>query len=190
MKYRNLNLAAIVATDKAGCIGKNNELPWYIKSEIRYFKEVTINHIAIMGKNTYLSLPKYPLPNRRNIIISSTLKDDTKEIYPTLEECLDRLQEEGIKDKIFIIGGASLYKAALKYIHTLYLSRIDTIVNNGTAYFPEYKLDLDEMYLYFRDYPLIKGKVIDATVVVDIESGLHYTKYIVSVNRKEGIELW
>ena len=58
------------------------------------------------------------------------------------------------------------------------------------VFFGSKRFYLDEMYLYFRDYPLIKGKVIDATVVVDNESGLHYTKYIVSVNRKEGIELW
>lgn len=190
MQYRNMNIAMIVATDKYGCIGKKGGIPWYIKSELDYFKVVTTDHIVIMGKNTALSLPKYPLPNRRNIIISTTMKDSDKEIYSTLEDALNQLQTEGITTPIFIIGGNSLYTAALKYTKTLYLSRIDTVVNEGDTYFPRYSFDLDHRFIYFRDYPLLKGKVMDATTVVDKESGLSYTKYIINITRREGIELW
>ena len=64
----------IAAVAKNNVIGKNNKIPWYIKDDFKHFRELTTNHPIIMGKNTFLSLPKKPLPNRTNIVL--TFKDD------------------------------------------------------------------------------------------------------------------
>jgi dihydrofolate reductase len=59
----------IAAIAKNNVIGKDNKIPWYIKEDFLHFKKLTTNHPIIMGKNTFLSLPKKPLPKRTNIVL-------------------------------------------------------------------------------------------------------------------------
>ena len=62
----------IVAFNKQGVIGVNNDLPWHLKDDLRRFQKLTKNNIVVMGRKTYESLPKRPLPNRINVVITST----------------------------------------------------------------------------------------------------------------------
>ena len=120
----------IVCTDKVGLIGKDNSLIWDIPEELKYFKEITKNNIILMGKETFISLNSKPLPNRINIVISTTLdkkESDNLYIINTLDEALvlaDYLGQKDHKD-IFIIGGESIYNQTYMYIDKLYLTKLD-----------------------------------------------------------------
>ena len=111
-------------------IGKNNEMPWNLKSELKYFKELTCkklnnqpNNILIMGRNTWESLPKKPLPNRINIILSKNMNDAKKEeiestyqdtfVKKNLINCIDELKITYPNNNIFVIGGAQIYNILL-----------------------------------------------------------------------------
>ena len=143
-----IRVTGIVARD-SGCLGEDTEkrkkgvigryrdgkydIPWRCRRDMTHFRDVTRHPtgedtwICIMGKNTYLSLEK-PLVDRREIVISSTLHDDNVEVYKSLEECFDRLIDEGISRHICVIGGNQLLQSSMQYIDDLYLSTIDTKV--------------------------------------------------------------
>lgn len=116
----------IVATSTNLVIGKDNDLPWHLPTDMKYFKDTTKEHIVVMGRKCWESIPeKYrPLPNRTNIVMSrdknyvaegATVSDDLKHIL-TMHENSDK--------EVFIIGGAGLYKEAFKYAHKLFLTQI------------------------------------------------------------------
>ena len=85
-----MNIDMIWAQDKNGGIGKNGTLPWNISEDLQNFKKVTWGHPIIMGRKTWESLPFKPLPNRRNIVLSSQKVDDV-EIYHSIDDCLNKL---------------------------------------------------------------------------------------------------
>lgn len=122
---------------RRGVIGRYREgkydIPWRCRRDMTHFRDVTRHPtgedrwICIMGKNTYLSLEKR-LVDRREIVISSTLHDDNVEVYRSIEECFDRLIDEGISRHIYVIGGNQLLQSSMQYIDDLYLTTIDTRV--------------------------------------------------------------
>lgn len=117
--------SVIVACSLNGGIGLNNKIPWYIPDELKYFKHVTTScpqglmNIVIMGKNTWNSLPKKPLPNRINIIVSSTLQlthlHNNTHIASSLDDALSLCSKFNNIHKIYVIGGYQLYNEALNH---------------------------------------------------------------------------
>ena len=115
----------IAAIDENNGIGKDGNIPWLSKySDLSYFKKLTLTcdsnsreNVIIMGKNTWNSLPQKPLPNRKNIIISSNLESSSIfNVYTSLDKALESLKE--IYEKInfiFVIGGEELYKEAISH---------------------------------------------------------------------------
>lgn len=136
-----------------GCIGINGDLPFRVPADLKRFKELTTGHDVIMGRKTWDSLPKKPLPNRSNIVISRSMKSDICEVVGNVNEALD------ISTNPFIIGGEQIYNLLLPHCNKLYLTVVDTIVM-GDAYFPDidnkmWKLDSeehDESNGYFLTY--------------------------------------
>ncbi|MCX7861670.1 MAG: dihydrofolate reductase [Bacteroidales bacterium] len=129
------NLAIIVAIAQNGAIGKKNQLLWHIPEDLKYFKETTINHPVIMGWNTWLSLPKKPLPNRLNIILSyeNTCLEGCK-VFTNIPDCLEFVKQQ---DKTcFVIGGASIYKQMIKYCNQLFITWIEKNCDDADAFFP------------------------------------------------------
>lgn len=116
----NLIVAVNKNNDKYG-IGKNGTIPWNSPQDMKFFRSCTIGHTIIMGRATYESIGK-PLPRRRNIVISTTLKDEKVEIFPSLKEAIENSAET-----IFIIGGESIYKEAIENIklNKIYVSFIE-----------------------------------------------------------------
>ncbi len=121
---------AIVCVDSVFGIGKNNTIPWKLKEEMKFFKSMTEHKTIVMGRNTYESIGK-PLPNRINIVVSSTLKQSNTEnlfIVPNIIECMI-LIETIIKPltDVFIIGGSKIYKQfiQLKIVNNIYLNQIN-----------------------------------------------------------------
>jgi len=118
----------IVAIGKHYEIGLSNDLLCHIKPDLQYFKRTTKDHIVIMGRKTFLSLPGGPLKHRDNIVItrSDDFDHDGVTVVDSIEASLEAaktLNPRGDK-KIFIIGGASIYKQFLPLAHKLYITHI------------------------------------------------------------------
>lgn len=125
----------IAAVDKNMGIGYENELLVKLKKDMKYFKENTLNHIVVMGKNTYLSTGK-PLPQRLNIVITheKVLNKHVKSM--TLENFVEIYKDS--KEDIYCIGGEQIYRALLPYADELLLTRIEKEYK-ADKYFPEIK---------------------------------------------------
>ena len=134
------SISIIVAVALNGVIGNNNELPWKIPGELKYFKQKTINKTVIMGKKTFLSLPGGALAKRQNIILTSNQKFKADNIITasSLEDGIKIGQK--LQKEIMIIGGARVFKEGLKYASQIYLTEV-MLKPKGDVYFP--KLDKD-----------------------------------------------
>lgn len=130
-------ISMIVAVDKNLCIGKDNTLPFSIKEDMKWFKEKTIGKTIVMGRKTLESIGK-PLPNRNNIILSrdTALEVEGAVVLNDYNEVIKRALLYG--EQIVIIGGSEIYNLFLPYAHKLYVTLIDTEVEDGDTYFPEF----------------------------------------------------
>ena len=126
----------IVAVADNWGIGVNNDLPWHISEDLQYFKAVTKGYPVIMGRSTYFSIGR-PLPGRKNIVLNLG-GDPIPEVtcVYSFDEAYAAAAETG-KDKCFIIGGASVYRAALNDMDRLYITHVHTEVKNADVFFPE-----------------------------------------------------
>jgi dihydrofolate reductase len=129
-----MEINLIWAQNFDGGIGENGELPWHISEDLKNFKKITLNSIIIMGRKTWDSLPFKPLPNRRNIVLSKN-KIKNVEVYHNIDECLDVLKKEAIS-KVFIIGGASIYKLFFNHASQLHITFINIQSNSLDTFFP------------------------------------------------------
>lgn len=125
----------IVAVADNWGIGVKNALPWHLKEDLQYFKATTRGYPVIMGRTTYFSIGR-PLPGRKNIVLN--LGGDPIEgvtcVY-SFEEAYAEAAKTGA-DKCFVIGGASVYKAALPDMDLLYITHVHTEVKEADTFFP------------------------------------------------------
>ena len=115
-------------------LGKNNDLIWHFKEDMKYFKNTTMNHKVVMGYNTYKSLPGN-LPGREIIVVTSKEIDDVETVNG-IEPIVEKYA--GCDEEIFICGGASIYRQFLPYANRLYLTEIDSEDKNADTFFPEF----------------------------------------------------
>ncbi len=118
-------------------IGKNNDLLWHISEDLKFFKRTTSGHPVVMGYNTYLSIGARPLPKRRNIVVSSSRPEgerDGVEFFKSLESAL-AAASEGV-DEVFVMGGGMLYRSALPMADKLYITEVDTVIEDADTFFP------------------------------------------------------
>lgn len=136
-------IIVIAAVAQNNVIGNGLKIPWHISEDFKRFKQLTLHHVVMMGDRTYDSLPTKPLPDRENIIL--TFNKDYQApgavIKYSFEEALDHCKD---REKIFIIGGASVYKIGLEKADTLELTRIHKDFK-GDVFFPE--IDFDQWQL-------------------------------------------
>lgn len=131
-----MSYTIIAAIGKNRELGKDNDLIWHLKGDMKFFRETTTGHSIIMGRKTLESLPKL-LPNRHHIVLSSSDNFSSEiEHYKTLKELLESLKDKN--EEIFIIGGASIYKEFIDKVDKMYLTEIDAECKNADAYFPEF----------------------------------------------------
>ena len=135
-----MNFKIIVAVDKNLGIGLKNLLPWKFKSDMHFFREMTIgdkNNAVVMGKNTYLSIGK-KLPYRENLILSTSMDTSAENInvFRSIDSLIDYCKTKQF-DSIWIIGGAEIYKQFLDLdlINIIHITEIDSIYNCDT-FFP------------------------------------------------------
>ena len=140
-------ITIIAAVAKNRAIGFENKLIYWLPNDLKRFKALTTGHTIIMGRNTFASLPKGALPNRRNVVLSkSAFQTDGGvenpaerfpgcEVFPTLEAALQSCQPD---EDIYIIGGASVYEQAIKVADRLCLTEIDDTPAHADTFFPDY----------------------------------------------------
>ena len=146
----------IVAVADNWAIGRKNALPWHLPDDLKYFKRTTASWPVIMGHATYLSIGR-PLPHRQNIVLNLgwdpiegvTCVNSFEEAYAAAEPA----------EKCFIMGGASVYRAAMPYMDKLYITHVHTVVEDADAFFPQ----ID---------PEVWEKESVEPVVTDAESGI------------------
>jgi dihydrofolate reductase len=133
-----ISIIAAIADNYA--IGMANKLPWHLPADLKHFKELTTGHAILMGKRTFESLPNGPLPNRKNIVLSSILSEGVNEGYyeaDSLEDAFYLCEKEEI---VFIIGGAAVYRQSLDKADSMYLTWVHAEIN-GDIFFPEIDFD-------------------------------------------------
>ena len=129
-----ISIIAAVARNRA--IGYKNKLIYWLPNDLKRFKALTTSHTIIMGRNTYLSLPKGALPNRRNVVLSRTTKElPGCDVYPSLQAALQSCKPD---EDIYIIGGARVYEQALPLADRLCLTEVDDAPAEADAFFPDY----------------------------------------------------
>lgn len=115
------NLSIIVAAAQNMAIGKDNDLLWHISEDLKRFKSLTSGHPVVMGRKTFESLPKKPLPKRRNIVLTH----DAEFAFPGVDVChtlQDVLAAVKGEEETFVMGGATIYQQFLPFVQRLYVT--------------------------------------------------------------------
>ena len=130
----------IVAFNNKNVIGNNNKIPWYIPEDLKLFQKTTKNHIIVMGRKTFESLPNGPLKNRINVVITNQTelyeKSNETLIYTNFVNSfalLETLQKETQKE-VFIIGGNTIYKQYFEYCTKFHISFINNTQSGDTTF--------------------------------------------------------
>lgn len=161
-------ISIIVALDNNRAIGLNNNLLWHISDDLKRFKALTTGHTVIMGRRTFDSLPKRPLPNRRNIVLTHnpSFQYEGVDVVQSVQQCLELISSYPSDDEVFIIGGSSIYEAFLPFAQRIYATHVHHSFQ-ADAFFPQIDSDI---FLVQEQTPL----------TVDEKSNLtyNYTTYI------------
>jgi dihydrofolate reductase len=133
-------VSLIAAVTKNNVIGKDNDLPWKLPDDMKYFMETTKGHPVIMGRKNFDSLPvKFkPLKDRLNIVLSRREEkfDFDVCVVHTIDDAFDKAEAEyGPDAEVFVIGGAQIYNLTIERAHKLYITEIDAVLD-GDTYFP------------------------------------------------------
>lgn len=157
-----MTISIIAAVSRNRGIGKDNKLLYWLPNDLKRFKALTTGHTIIMGRNTFESLPKGALPNRRNVVLSRSHDSfEGCDSYASLDEALASCRDD---EEVFVIGGASVYAQAIKTADRLYLTEVDDAKEDADCFFPDYSEwredkredhDTDEKHAYkysFVDY--------------------------------------
>ncbi|WFB34720.1 dihydrofolate reductase [Kiritimatiellota bacterium B12222] len=128
----------IVAMDRQQVIGKHNQLPWKLSADLKKFKEITLGSPILMGRKTWNSIGR-PLPGRQNLVLTRQLDfiATGAEVVHTLSEAEAKVQ--GAR-RLFVIGGEEIYRLCLPQAQRLYITHVETDVEGGDAFFPEWNL--------------------------------------------------
>ena len=135
-------LAIVAARSRNGVIGRGGGLPWRLKSDMALFKATTLGKPVIMGRKTWDSLPKKPLPGRANLVLSrdGTFEPKGAVVCDRFQEALSMAREqaeEGGAEEVCVIGGTALFELATPKAKRLYLTEVEAEVE-GDALFPTF----------------------------------------------------
>ena len=134
-------LSIIVAISENYAIGKAGDLLCHLPNDLKHFKELTTGATVVMGKNTFFSLPRHPLPNRRNIVLTrdTAFAYDNTEIAHSIQELQNMLQTD---EHVFIIGGGEVYKQFMSLVDELQITHIHHTWEDADTFFPEIDLTI------------------------------------------------
>lgn len=129
-------IAMIAAVARNRAIGYKNKLIYWLPNDLKRFKQLTTGHTILMGLNTYRSLPKGALPNRRNCVLTTSVRQlPGCECFATWQEFQDSCQPD---EQIYIIGGASIYRQFIGKADRLCLTEVSDTPTEADTFFPDY----------------------------------------------------
>jgi len=130
-------VSIIAAVADNGVIGRDNDLPWHLPADLRRFKSVTTGHHMIMGRRTWDSIGRRPLPGRPTIVITrdQTYVAERAQVAHTMAGAIDLVSDD--EDEVFIAGGEAIYGIALPSANRIYLTRIHAAFDGDTL-FPDF----------------------------------------------------
>jgi len=142
------SIHAIVAVASDWAIGRQGDLLCHLPADMKHFKQTTMGHSIVMGRKTFESFPRRPLPGRQNIVITR----NTDWQYPgvTVVHTLDEAIAAAETDVVFVIGGAQIYELALPQVDVLHLTMIHARWASADVYFPA--LNMDEWQEVSREH--------------------------------------
>lgn len=126
----------VVAMGRDGSIGRGGGIPWRIREDLKHFKALTMGHPVIMGRKTWESLPKRPLPGRRNIVVTRNAGYEAPgaETASSVQEAIAVCPPSEVP---VIIGGEQIYRLSMPYCTLLHVTAVDLEVSDADAFFPE-----------------------------------------------------
>ncbi len=132
-------ISIIAAVAENYGIGFNNSLMWHLPADLKHFKDLTTGHAVIMGRYTYEGLPNGPLPNRKNVVLS-TIQEGTYDKYYEAVSLNDAIELCEKEEKIFIIGGAKVFNQAIHYpeVNTMYITWVHSSDFEADTFFPKF----------------------------------------------------
>lgn len=131
-----MRISIIAAVAENGAIGYQNKLIYWLPNDLKRFKSLTTGHTIIMGHNTYLSLPKGALPNRRNVVLSRLQRTLPEcQCYQSLDQALASCAPD---EDVYIIGGASVYEQAITKADRLCLTLVKDTPAHADTFFPDH----------------------------------------------------
>lgn len=135
----DIPLSIVVAVARNGVIGRGNDLPWRIPSDLKNFKATTLGKPVIMGRRTWDSLPRKPLPGRANFVVSRSVTAlEGAQVFSDADDTVEAARKVAAKagaSEVCLIGGAALYEALLPLVARIYLTEVD-LAPEGDAHFP------------------------------------------------------
>jgi len=152
-----MKIHLIWAQDQNGGIGKDGKLPWHISEDLKNFKKLTLNSTILMGRHTWESLPIKPLPNRKNIVLTSQQFENV-ECFSSVEECVEKLDVRGTSN-LFVIGGSKVYRNFIHRADELHITFIDKNTEGIDTYFPVTMLKIKEEFKKISELELGKEAV-------------------------------
>ena len=143
-------VSGIVAMSTNRVIGKDGGLPWYLPRDLKYFRQTTMGHHVIMGRESFASIDYVPLKGRTNIVLTRNPYFITSSaiVLHSIEEALAYALDQG-ETEVFILGGGKIFEQSLHLIEKLYLTEVIAHVV-GDIYFPE--LDMDEWKIISSEF--------------------------------------
>lgn len=133
-------ISIIVAIAENYAIGKKGDLLCHLPADLKHFKEITSGKTVLMGERTFFSLPKHPLPNRRNIVLTDVQGktfEGAEAVY-SLQDLCAKVQGE---EEAFVIGGGMVYRQMMPLADKLYITHIHHSWDDADTFFPEIKED-------------------------------------------------
>lgn len=129
-----MRVSLVLAVAENGVIGKDNQLPWHLPADLKFFKQLTSGNTVIMGRKTYESIGR-PLPNRRNLVVSRNegFTAAGVEVYTSLGDALKSSLGE---DEVFVIGGGTIYSKALELdvVERIYMTLVHADIDGDTHF--------------------------------------------------------
>jgi dihydrofolate reductase len=133
-------ISFIFAMDQSRGIGKDNKMPWYLPADFAYFKRMTMDHTIIMGRKTFDSIGRKPLPKRHNVILTRdhNFECEACDVVHSVDEAIERFGKGGILEgkELFVIGGVEVFRLFMPYADRMYITEIAHRFEADT-FFPE-----------------------------------------------------
>lgn len=129
-------ITLIVARAHNGAIGRDNDIPWFAPEDLKFFQRETMGGAIIMGRNTWDSLPFKPLKNRLNIVVTSKGVGAEHEVT-SVEDAIELARKQGYQ-RLYAIGGASIYAGMMPFAHRMLITEVDLDVPDADTFFPDF----------------------------------------------------